>query len=385
MGLPDAVLAFLIAGLLLTFLGSCTAIVSAKTRLTTYMLAQFAFGPVGGKFVNMVLATTMFGWFGVNAFMFAEACQSMIWNLTGFHFSYNIYIIIGSVLMVATTIFGFKALDKLALVAVPILLFILITVLVISFTKAEPGVLLATHQGTMSFGLAVSATAGGNMVMVAAMPDVARYISGKGQAVLAMFISFTLAAPLILTAAAVPSLVTGESDLLKILMGLGFGVPALLVLVLSTWTANASNLYGAGLGLAATFIRIPQWKLMIGAGLAGMAIAMLGIVNHFIPFLLFLGILIPPVAGIYVAFYILYPDKMKDVSEISKLPGTSIPAFTAWGIGVAVATATAFDFFTLTTIPSCDALITSVILYMPLEYMLNARRSRLESQLVRRY
>lgn len=376
LGLRRALLAFLVAGLLLAVLGCFTSYVSSRTRLTTYVLVQFCFGPVGARLVNMLLVATMFGWFGVNAYMFAQACQSMVADLAGLHVGIDSCLIVGSLLMVATTLFGFKALSKVALFAVPLLALILGCVLVLSLSHVSPGALLARQSGGMSFGLAVSAVAGGNMVSVAAMPDLARYMSGKGQVICAMFLSFAVGGTLILVSAAVPSLATGSTDFIGIIVGLGMGAPAMIVLILSTWTCNGANLYGAGLGLAATFRNIPQWQFTVWAGVMGTIIAMLGIVDHFIPFLLILGIGVPPLAGIYVAHYFLHPEGMQDVGVIASLPGISVPAFTAWGFGLAVAAATSQTLFTLTTIPSCDALIASTGLYVILERAFAARVRR---------
>ncbi len=367
LGLKQAILAFLAAGALLSVLGCFASYVGSKTRLTTYLLVQFAFGSAGAKFVNMLLVSTMFGWFGVNAYMFAQACQSMIADLSGFNGSIDAYLILGSALMVVTTIFGFKALNKVALFAVPLLALILGCVLVMSITHTSLDALLARRSGEMSFGIAVSAVAGGNMVSVAAMPDLARFMAGKLQVIWSMFLSFTIGSTLIFISAAVPSLATGNTDLIQIIIGLGMGAPAMVVLILSTWTCNGANLYGAGLGLAATFRNIPQWQFTVGAGVMGTLIAMLGIVDHFIPFLLILGIGIPPIAGIYVACYFLYPARMKDVGALESLPSVSVTAFAAWAFGLAVAAATSQAFFTLTTIPSCDALLASTGLYALLE------------------
>ena len=60
-------------------------------------------------------------------------------------------------------------------------------------------------------------------------------------------------------AAAIPVLATGEIDIMRLIVGFGLGVPALLVLILSTWTINSANLYSASLSLTATF---PQRRAM---------------------------------------------------------------------------------------------------------------------------
>src|SRR3546814_18105139 len=81
---------------------------------------------------------------------------------------------------------------------------------------------------------------------------------------------------------------------------MGFGLPALAMLVLSVWTINALNLYSAGLSMAATFPRLKPGTIIVIGGATGCLFALLGIINSFIPFLIALGLIIPPIAAIYV-------------------------------------------------------------------------------------
>src|SRR3546814_3140835 len=60
------------------------------------------------------------------------------------------------------------------------------------------------------------------------------------------------------------ALATMRTDIMEIVVGMGFGLPALAMLLLSIWTINALNLYSAGLSLAATFPGIRQGVIKIG-------------------------------------------------------------------------------------------------------------------------
>lgn len=372
-GLHDAIIAFFAGGLILTLLGVLTSIVGAEARLSTYMLVQFSFGPQGARVVNFILAATMFGWFGVNASLFGKATATTMDALYGYGGLEDLYIAIGGTLMVVTTIFGFKALDKLSLFAVPVLLVILVGIMAMSVTRTDPATLFATAGGDMTLGLAISATAGGMMVGVVTMPDLARYLANRTQAAIGMVLAFGLGGPTILLCAAVPSLATGQSDLLLIILGLGFGLPALFLLIFATWTSNAANVYSSGLSLAATFAGTHRWKLTVAAGAAGTALAIAGIMDYFVPFLIGLAVTIPPVAGIYVAHFYFVAGRRYDVAVLSALPAVRWRAFAGWGVGAGVGYLGAYGGFTLTTIPALDSLLVSGALYLVLQHLFPKR------------
>lgn len=366
LGLERATMAFCVGGLILSIVSSLTAIVGAEARLSTYMLVQFAFGIAGARVVNLVFAGTMIGWFGVNAALFGDAMRASLEQLYREPRGWSLYVAGGSALMVLTTIFGFKALDRLSQLAVPLLLVILVGLMGVAVAQAVPGTLLAPRPQTMSLGLAISAVAGGSMVGAASIPDLTRYISSRRGAVGSMFVSYGVGAPVILLSAAVPSLVSGEADIMKILLGLGFGLPALLVLVFSTWTSNAANVYGAGLSLAATFRKVRRWKLTLTAGVLGTGAALSGIIDLFIPFLIGLGVLMTPIAAIYVVDFFFVARRRYDVAALVDVEPYRWPAFGAWATGAAAGFVTASELATFTMIPALDSLLLAGAAYLVL-------------------
>ena len=168
--------------------------------------------------------------------------------------------------------------------------------------------------------------------------------------------------------AAVPALATGETDIMRIIVGFGLGVPALLVLILSTWTINAANLYSASLSLTATFPRVNQWKFTLLAGACGSLLAVAGIIDSFVSFLLVLGIIIPPIAAIYVI------DAFNSYRTETALRW---PAIVTWLFSVAIALLAYAGYFTLTTVPALDATLAATAIHGGWMY---ARRRRAHGQ-----
>ncbi|MGH6696681.1 purine-cytosine permease family protein [Sphingopyxis sp.] len=362
LGLNQAVLAALGAGLILC-VGAClTAVVSVRTRLTTYTLVQRSFGLWGAALVNIVIAIVHFCWFGVNVSFFGDAMVAASQQGYGIPGNFNLFVVIGSIIITLSTIWGFRTLDRLAMVAVPFVGVILIAVCISAFgTNPSPDLgPVAAPPVPMSFGIALSSLVGGNLLAVAAMPDLSRFIRTERGAVSAMLLSFPFCAPIIMLVSALIALATGLTDIMKLVVAMGFGLPALAMLVLSVWTINALNLYSAGLSMAATFPRLKPVAIIVIGGAIGCLFALLGIINSFVPFLIALGLIIPPIAAIYVIDGFM---AFRDQDDVATVP-VRWKAIGVW-IGSLAVTLPAMQFgWTLTTVPALDATILAAGAYL---------------------
>lgn len=362
LGFGKAVLAALVAGLILCVGGSLTAIVSVRSRMSTYLLVRRSFGTGGAALINSVIALIHFCWFGVNASFFGQAMMEAS-AANGLPGNFAAFVILGSVLMTVSTIFGFRALDRLALVAVPVLAAILIAVAVAAVRTHGFVTMPATAPPEpMRFGIALSALLGAYMLAVATMPDLSRYTRTVRGAVGSMALSFPIATPLMMTAAAIPALATQETSIMKLIVGFGFGTPVLFLLVLPTWTVNALNLYSSSLSLSSSFPKIRQWVFTIVGGVSGTIFALMGILDAFIPFILFLGLIIPPIAAIYVIDAFVAYRGADSVASLRNLPLVHWPAIAIWVASIAVASIGAYWGLTMTTVPALDATLAAAVL-----------------------
>ncbi|AUN32656.1 cytosine permease [Niveispirillum cyanobacteriorum] len=363
LGFGPAVTAALVAGVVLCAGACLTAVISVRTRLTTYLLVQRSFGVKGAALVNLVIAIVHYCWFGVNVSFFGDAMVAAAEDGFGIPGSFGSFVVIGSILITVSTIFGFHTLDRLAMVAVPLVGVILIAVCYLSMNAGPASLAPAANPPVpMSFGIALSALVGGNMLTVAAMPDLARFIRTEKGALVGMALSFPFAAPVLMVVSALIGLATGQTDIMKLVVGLGFGVPALLMLLLSVWTINALNLYSASLSMAATFPQTRQTWFILGGGAVGCIFALLGIINSFIPFLVALGLIIPPIAAIYVIDgFLVY---RRGIDEPVDAPAIRWEAVAVWLGSLAVTIpAMAYD-LSLTSVPALDATLLAAITYL---------------------
>lgn len=358
LGFYDSLYAFFLAGIILGLLASLTGVIGAKTRLSTYMITQYVFGRKGALLINLIFALSLFGWFGINTALFGSAVVDALYQ-PGDSRSIVLYSVLGGGLMIATAVFGFKALDKLSQLAVPLLCVSLIVLVYVSVAQIGFATITMPRPELMSVGKAVSAVVGGSVVGTVIFPDICRYARTYKHAVIAGVLTFTIAKPLLLMTSAIPSLATGLRDIMAILDSLNLGAMALGIVIFTTWTSNNGNLYGASLSLATIFKQFRYWQLVIISGVLGTIFAISGLMEHFIPFLHLLGICLPPVAGIYIVHFFFISSREYDEALLQDSPAVSVEAMLAWLLACILGYCTLQDYLTITTVPALDTLLMS--------------------------
>lgn len=372
-GLSGGVVATLVATAILATVGLATGYLGARTRLSTYMISRHAFGRTGAKIPNGLLALTLFGWFGVTAAFFAHAAHALALSYLGLDFGPATWTIVGTVLMTSTALFGFKGLDKLSFVVTPLLVLLLGAAVVESLALSSPGAVLA-YEGSGAFpvGAAVSMLVGGWMVGAVVLPDLTRYAVSPRHGLAGGGFSFVVGMTVVIVPSMVVAIANGNQDLVAVVVSFGWATAGLAVIVLSAWSSNDNNVYSAALGLASIVEGVAKWKITIVAGAGGGLLALVGIIDRLVPFLMGLGILIPPIAGVYITDGLLHREAY-DPDRGRPSPSYRWRAFVAWGFasGVAFATQPAeiggLGWFTLTMIPALDALAVSCMAYLALD------------------
>jgi cytosine permease len=362
LGFMQGMAAVALAGFILALVGVFTGWIGGSVRLSTYYIAQLVFGRYGAYFVNLILAVIMFGWFGVTVSMFAQAVHTTFPILTTTQWS-----LAGGGLMIATAIWGFRGLAYLTWFAVPaIFMALLWTATQTLNLQGAEAVFSFSGVGEMSFGAVVSMLVGAWMAGVCVLPDTARYAKtpghGSGAAVLCFF--FGLLA--IMGLSIIPALATGEADIVKTMLALGFPLITTVIIVLASWSSNDNNLYSASLSLASMVPNIVKWKITLIAGVVGTLFGIAGIMNHYITFLIFLGIFLPPLVGVYVVSFFMQREKFsyKNLETVRKFNWW---ALVAWGLGSLLAYFTSdagsggAGLFSITTVPALDGLLCAAI------------------------
>lgn len=354
-----------------------TSIIGARTRLSTYMIIQFSFGRSLVRFlVNPLLAMTYVGYFAATGDIFGGAIREAVSAFYGIELPRALCAFIGCVAMSLTAMYGFRLIERFSSLAVPLLALFMLYVVYLVLRRIElQDLLTAPGSGEMSLGLAISTVVGANILMAVSGPDLTRFARTELEGVKSVT-GLAAGYPLIMLASGIPALAFAETDIMKIMVILGVALPALFILVFSTWTTNTVNLYSAVLTLAASFRRFSDKQLAMAAGALGTLGAVLGIIDVFLPFVLILGIAATPIAGVYIADFFLLSGSAYRLEQLSERPPVGYSALLAWIAGTGTAAAANQGLLALTTVPAADGMITAFLLHAALSRWIQKGKHR---------
>lgn len=365
--LTTAIIVSVIGTFLLSIISALCCIVGAKTGLSTALVSSFALGRYGSIAVSIVIATSLFGWFGVQLDLFGSSLQKVILDVFHLNVSPAILMIIGGMLMTLTACIGYSAIEKLSTFAVPLLAILLIGSVYMTakeFTFQQLNNMPLSEQ-PLTIGLGISTVIGSLAVGAIIGPDISRYAKTTKDAAISAVVSYFVGYAIVLIIAAVLAKATSEVDVIAIMIGIGWGTGGMLVLIFAQWTTNNTNIYSSALGFSVLFKKIPKYILTIIAGIIGTALAVGGIYDHFIPFLSILSVFIPPIGGIYTADYIVRHEwyKAEYIHQVAKVRVSSL---LIWGGAAIIAfmttpSPTGFGLFSLTGAAGIDAFIIAFV------------------------
>ncbi|ALX47818.1 purine-cytosine permease family protein [Lentibacillus amyloliquefaciens] len=375
MGLTDAIIASVIGTFLLSILSALCCIVGAKTGLSTALVSSFALGRYGSMIVSVIIAISLFGWFGVQLDLFGSSLNKVINDVFGVNIAPGILMIIGGALMTLTACIGYRAIEKLSTFAVPLLAILLIGSVYMTsknFTFEELNQMPLTSD-PLTIGMAISSIIGSLAVGAIIGPDISRYAKSAKDAAISAVLSYFIGYCIVLIIAATLAKATSEVDVVAIMIGIGWGTGGMLVLILAQWTTNNTNIYSSALGFSVIFKKIPKYILTIIAGMIGTIFAISGIYDHFIPFLNVLSVLIPPIGGIYTADFI-FRHREYNFDNIHQIPNMRVQSLITWFAAAMLAfmttpSPTGFGLFTITGAPGIDSFLAAFIIQLIIGFM----------------
>lgn len=297
----DAIIAIICGSLFLLVMAGVMGGIGADRGVTFSVLARHAFGRSGSKIVGLIWAITLTGWYAYQSGFFGQTISIIFPD--GALTQVSVATVWGGLLMMTTAIVGFKALAVLSTIAAPIILFVCLwgayKALVIGGFEAVSSV----PAEPASIGLGITIVIGGWIVGAIMQPDVSRYVTNRGANWIACALAMVVFA-IALFSGMVMVKAAGTETIMEAMVGLGLGVMPLFIVILAQWTSNDNNLYSASLGVT-NICDIPKWKVAIFLGVVATLIAYFGVTGFFVPFLVFLGIFVPPIGGIIAVDYYL--------------------------------------------------------------------------------
>lgn len=323
--------AIIIGSVLLEIVSLLIGIAGAWEGLPTGVLARWSgFGKFGSGLMSLVVAVGSTAWFGVQNSIFADAVN----RATGGHLGLPLCSLLTGFFVTLIAIFGFRWLAWTASVTVPAFVAVVGYGLYRVLATESLGELVRLPAPGPELALATGATmvAGGYMLGAVVTPDIARFCR-TGKDVFWMTLISTFLGELgIGLAAVLLAHAARTQNVISIIFNVA-GWLGVTVVSLATVKINDVNLYGSSLHLTNALQALFRWRVNRGVvtallGGIGTGFSIIGILEHFVDFLLILGVAIPPIGGILIVdYFILKRDR---AALAAGRPMLSLPHSCEW-------------------------------------------------------
>lgn len=351
-------------------IGAIMGVIGTKSRMSSYLLVRVAFGDAGAAIVNIAFAISLLGWFGVNINLFMDAVAGLGRDVWGVELPSVGLAIFASACMTFTTLIGFKAINILASVLVPILA--VVTVLLAKTALSQetlPEIFAAEKVETLTTGEGISAIVGAIIIGAIILPDITRFVRHWSGAIYTSVIAYIVVQLIVMGAAALAGATSGKDDVLEIMLDMNLGIGAFIIVIAGSWVLNSLNLYSAVLGTKATFPKLKTVALTIGLGAIGVLAALMDILDGFITFLFYLSVIFIPVAGVLIIDALFVRPKAYRIEALENNRALNWKGFAAWAVGAVFAVLASEEILpTITKIAAMDAVILSGLVYVILAW-----------------
>ncbi|MEO0466161.1 MAG: cytosine permease [Pseudomonadota bacterium] len=368
---PTAAAWALVFGSMIIFVvGALMGVIGALTHMSSYLLVRIAFGDRGAGLVNIAFAISLLGWFGVNINLFAEAADGLSQTVFGLSLPPLVWMGIASAAMTFTTLVGFSAINRLSVILVPVLA---VVTLLLIYQSAQlqglGGYFSGDTVGPLSLGDGVSAVVGAIIIGAIILPDITRFARHWSGAVYTALFSYVVAQLMVMGAAAFAGGATGETEVIDLMVNIGLGLGAFIIVIAGSWVLNSLNLYSAVLGIKATYPKVPTIGLTLLLGVVGIIAGALNLLDHFVTFIFYLSVIFVPVAGVLVVDYFLIRPGAYTIETLSKNAAINVKAFASWGAGAIMAVLMSEGVIaSITGMAALDAAILAALVYTPLSW-----------------
>ena len=371
----DTLLAILIGSMIIFLIGGVMGVIGTRTRLSSYLLVRIAFGDAGAGIVNIAFAISLLGWFGININLFTDAVGRLALDVFDLAIHPYILITFASVCMTATTLVGFKAINILATLMVPILA--LVTYMFFSSaleTQPFEQIMNIEKVSNLSLGEGTSAVVGAIIIGAIILPDITRFIRHWRGALYSAFIAYMVVEVVVMFAAGLAGATSGKTDVLEIMLSQGLGFGAFAIVIAGSWVLNSLNLYSAALSTQATFTNLNSKAVILALGAIGIVAALMNILDSFVTFLFYLSIIFVPVAGVIMSDYLFIRPNAYTIETLDQHSRLNVKGFAAWSLGAILTLLTAEGIVpALTGIAAIDAILLSGGVYTLLSWSQRAQ------------
>jgi cytosine permease len=309
LGTATALIAILLGNFILFCYSAGVGYACGKWGTNFPLTVKYVFGSWGARVPILILAFLVTGWFAFQAWLTTDVLR------VAFGFDRGTFAILALIIgfwYAAAVLFGFTWMATVSKICIPVMI---VFALYYLFTRVFPsgGALFTTPAtGKVSFMLAVAMAWSSFVVSGTMTGDIVRYCKTGKQAVWVTAVAFMFSNAPFMIMGCLFSAAMKDPTITYFLDSRAAAVmiPLLFVAFLSNWTTCDACLYNASMGFTNAFKGWKWRKASIFGCIIGLIAAATGLVSDMVPWLILLGLLVPPIGGVIIAdYYFIRGDK----------------------------------------------------------------------------
>lgn len=366
LGLGKGIATILAGHLIGTLILALVGVIGFREQSPSLKSSRRALGRHGSYLISIFNIVQLIGWTAIMLIQCGRSLQAITGELFGFD-NFAVLVLLTGVLVAIWALMADRGINVVNNVAV-VLLFGLSIIM-----------LWAVMQGGEMHKAAGSITAGAALELSIVMPLswvplISDYtMSGRsaGESFWGSFWGYFLGSSFMYIIGLVSALYTGTPDPVGILAMLGLGLPALLIVILSTVTTTFLDVYSAVMSTWNLKAKISRSRLILAYTALGTGLALFFPMEHYQNFLYMIGSFFAPVFSVVLVDYFLYrADRSGSPFNTEGLVAAACGVFTYYAV-------LRYDLLTGSTIP---AMIVTVIMYALMRFLKDVFAARIRER-----
>lgn len=296
LGMGKGLLAIIVGHVIGCVLFFLAGLIGGRERKSAMETTKMSFGYRGGLLFALLNVLQLVGWTGIMIYDGAVATNGI------FEVGVWVWSIVIGVLIIIWIAIGITNLGLLNKITMALLFVLTVVLCVVIFRGGNPG---ATAAETMSFGAAVELAVSMPLSWLPVISDYTRESEKPFRSTLASTVTYGLVSCWMYVIGMGAAIFTGESDIAQIMLRAGLGIPALLILVLSTVTTTFLDAFSAGVSCESLSKKLNGRTVGIIVTVVGTIGACLFNMDDITNFLYLIGSVFAPMIAVQLTTYFI--------------------------------------------------------------------------------
>ena len=338
----------LIAGILAILLGhiigntpfALGGIIGSEQGIPSMVSVRPSFGNRGSYLPAFLNVIQLVGWTAIMLIICAKSAEVISQKLFSYS-NFKLWIVLAGIITTLWAFFGHKTWKWLHKISVSALLVLCVIMTYVVF-KEHGFTELARIPSTSDLSFAIG------LDIVIAMPiswlplvaDYSRFAKSTPSSFWGTWLGYFVVSSWMYFVGLSAALATGSADPIPMLLNLGLGFAALIIVLFSTFTTTFLDIYSTAVSALNIFPQLGERRGVIIGGILGTLVALVFPIEQYENFLLFIGAMFCPLFGIVLTDYFILRKRKYFVEDIYKKgrywysQGVNINAVICWIIGV---------------------------------------------------